>query len=111
MWTPAYFVRYTSLPSSVRGVTLPNDDGSFDIYINSVLGEEIQERTLRHEVKHIKLNHFYGEQDVLTDEKEAEGVVSPVPTPAAATVRMYFSLEHLKRYYLQTLEGQEAASD
>ena len=31
------YVRLVSLPTRVEGVTLPNDDGSFDIYINSRL--------------------------------------------------------------------------
>lgn len=35
MWTPVYYVRLAPLPLSVDGVTLPNNDGSFDIYLNS----------------------------------------------------------------------------
>ena len=30
MWTPDYFVRTAELPRTVNGVTLPNDDGTFD---------------------------------------------------------------------------------
>ena len=50
MWTPDYFVRLVELPASVEGVTVPNDDGSFDIYINSRLGEERRRAKLEHEL-------------------------------------------------------------
>ena len=45
MWTPEYFVRYVELPLKVDGVTVPNDDGTFDIYIN-VLHPEVQRAVL-----------------------------------------------------------------
>ena len=36
------FVRLVSLPVTVRAVTLPNPDCTFDIYINKDLPEELQ---------------------------------------------------------------------
>ena len=53
------YVRLVSLPAKVEGVTLPNDDGSFDIYINSRLSPLRQQETLEHELRHIRHEHFY----------------------------------------------------
>ena len=32
-----YYLRLVDLPRSVEGVSVPNNDGSFDIYINALL--------------------------------------------------------------------------
>ena len=48
------YVRLIPLPVKVEGVTLPNDDGSFDIYINSRLSPAMQQATLEHELRHIR---------------------------------------------------------
>lgn len=53
------YVRFAPLPINVEGVTLPNDNGTYDVYINSNLSEEHQLSVLRHELKHINLNHMY----------------------------------------------------
>ena len=59
MWTPEYNVRYIDLPCRVDGVTIPNDDGTFDIYINARHNAEHQAESLTHELQHIMRNHFY----------------------------------------------------
>ena len=66
------FVRHLKLPSDrVRAVTIPNDDGTFDIYINSRLPEELQQKALEHELNHIRKDHFYNEDPVWVNEEEA----------------------------------------
>lgn len=70
-WTPDYFVRLVELPLHIRGVTLPNDDGSFDIYINSSLSPDQQQDALQHELCHIQKDHFYQERRVSLCEAEA----------------------------------------
>ena len=65
------YVRTVSLPPSVRAVTLPNDDATFDIYINAELPEELQVKALEHELEHIRLGHFYDEAPVGENEREA----------------------------------------
>lgn len=62
MWTPVYYVRLVPLPASVDGVTVPNDDGTFDIYLNANLCEARQQDRLQHEIKHVLEDHFYQEQ-------------------------------------------------
>lgn len=65
------FVRPVPLPEAVRAVTLPNDDGTFDIYLNSRLPDELQQKALAHELEHIKQDHFYNDDPVWFNEKEA----------------------------------------
>lgn len=65
------FVRLVSLPEAVKAVVLPNDDGTFDIYINSNLPDELQNRALEHELKHIRKDHFYNDDPVWLNEREA----------------------------------------
>lgn len=65
------FVRLVPFPKAVRAVTLPNDDGTFDIYINSNLPEELQRRALNHELEHIRKNHFYNDDPVWINEQDA----------------------------------------
>ncbi|MBQ6928079.1 MAG: hypothetical protein IJQ36_07200 [Oscillospiraceae bacterium] len=67
------YVRLVPLPPKVEGVTLPNDDGSFDIYINSRLSPAQQQETLRHEMRHIRHDHFYLDMDVRRMERQADG--------------------------------------
>ena len=71
MWTPDYFVRLVELPAAVEGVTVPNDDGSFDIYLNSRMGEERRRAKLEHELEHIRRDHFYRAGSVAMKEAEA----------------------------------------
>lgn len=73
MWTPEYFVREVALPKRIDGVVTPNDDGSFDIYLNANQPREKQLRWLEHELEHIRSDHFYREMDIAAAEREADG--------------------------------------
>lgn len=65
------FVRMIPLPDTVPAVTTPNDDGTFDVYINANLPEERQNRALEHELEHIRRDHFYNDDPVWLNEQEA----------------------------------------
>ena len=65
------FVRIISLPKAVHAVTIPNDDGTFDVYVNSNMPEELQHRWLNHELRHIRKDHFYNDDPVWLNEQEA----------------------------------------
>ena len=67
-----YFVRYIPLPITVQGATLPNDDGTFSIYINARLPFETQKHALAHEIQHIRDDHLYSTLPVPEIEKQAE---------------------------------------
>lgn len=67
-----FYVRFISLPDKINAVTLPNSDGTFDIYINNNLDELAQTKALNHEIKHIKKDHFYNDiKPIEVVEKEA----------------------------------------
>lgn len=64
-------MRCIALPYTVNGVTLPNCDGSFTVYINSVHSSDKQRATLEHELSHIRRDHFYSGVEVRENELEA----------------------------------------
>lgn len=66
-----YFVRFIPMPSSVEGVTLPNDDGTYDVYINVNLPVERCREALAHELQHIRFDHLYENKPVWLLEQEA----------------------------------------
>lgn len=67
-----YFVRLIVLPKHINGVTVPNPDGTFEIYINANLCPKRQQEALQHELKHIKKDHFYDDvKSIETVENEA----------------------------------------
>ena len=98
MWTPDYFVRLVELPRTVNGVTLPNDDGTFDIYLNSFLTEDEQKTALEHEIEHIIQDHFYNDVKPIR-QIEAEADKNPVEQPKEKQKRImcFTSLDALKR--------------
>ena len=65
------FTRLVPLPFSVRGVTMPDENGDYNIYINALLGEPAQKRAYEHELQHIRLGHF----DSDTERAQAETAV------------------------------------
>lgn len=77
--TDNIFVRYLPFPnSSVKAATFPNDDGSFDVYVNTRLSPAEQKKALEHELEHIRRGHFYSDAPIEQKEAEAEGL-----TPAS----------------------------
>ena len=94
MNVPDHFVRFIELPRAVRGVTVPNDDGTFSVYINSLYGDETQRETLEHELSHLARDHFYRGGPIALQEAEAGG--RPLPAPARRQIRLYPSLKALE---------------
>ena len=73
MRIPDYYVRFVDFPPTVLGATLPNDDGTFSVYINARLGDDARRETLRHELEHMARDHFYRDAPVAAQEAEARG--------------------------------------
>ncbi len=65
------FVRIIPLPRRVGAVVLPNDDGTYDVYISSHLDQKQREQKLAHELRHVAGEHFYRDIDVTLAEAEA----------------------------------------
>lgn len=67
------YVRYAPFPQCVEAVTLPNNDGTFDIYVNDCLSPCKQKKALEHELNHIERNHFYNDKaEIQFIEQEAD---------------------------------------
>lgn len=100
MRIPDYFVHVIPLPLSVRGVTVPNDDGTFSVYINAAYDTETQRSTLEHELSHLARDHFYSPAPIAAQEAEADGRPVPVAVPTAPErrIRLYGSLGALEAY-------------
>ena len=104
-----YYVRPVALPIRVEGVTVPNDDGSFSIYINSLLSEEKQKNVLRHELEHIKKEHFYIDMPIERMERQADGErLYGVLRPPAGKMA-HFPSEEALACYVRTLLAQSGA--
>lgn len=65
------FIRGIELPVTVRGVTVLDDNGDFNVYINVLLSDDVQHKTVKHEITHIKKEHFYNYDPVIHNELEA----------------------------------------
>ena len=99
MRIPDYFVRVVELPAAVRGVTVPNDDGTFSVYINALYDDETQRRTLEHELAHLARDHFYSASPIALQEAEASGRTPPrTPPVREKTIRLYAGRGALEDY-------------
>ena len=56
-----YAIRFIALPCSVKGVTVMDNDGFYNIYINSLLSREAQFEAIKHELEHINRADFDNE--------------------------------------------------
>ena len=60
-----YFVYLVPFPVwTCGGFVMPNDDGTYSVYINSLLSEDMQQKALRHELKHIADGDFWNERPI-----------------------------------------------
>lgn len=66
------FVRALNLPHTVRGVTVIDDNGDFNIYINARLSPSQQAEVLEHEKRHIHYDDFASFEDIRKIERRAE---------------------------------------
>lgn len=80
------------LPHSVRGLTTPNDDGSFSIFINARLNYEQQLQAYQHEMRHIQ-NDDFSKENV----QEIEAVAHEIIKENAKRVDFTSQIERLKR--------------
>lgn len=107
MWTPDYFVRLVAMPYCVHGMVLPNDDGTFDIYINSVLTHDQQTAALEHELEHISKDHLYSCKGISIIEAEADKLPFPLPSePPTKSIPFYSSLDSMRDAFIASGEIQ-----
>jgi hypothetical protein len=65
-------IRPLALPARVYAVVVVGTDGEFNIYINTNICPKKQREACEHEIRHIKLDHFYDEEPVVINEMEAD---------------------------------------
>lgn len=65
-------VRLIDLPVTVKGFTVMDEDGCFNIYLNARLNDEARVEAYRHELDHIRRGHFYSELPVAIKEMEVK---------------------------------------
>lgn len=68
------YIRGIELPLKVKGITVLDSDGNFNVYINILLSQDTQRKAAIHEIKHIKREHFYDVNPVIYNELEANVV-------------------------------------
>jgi len=73
-----YFIYFEDFPCmGTRGFVGSNVDGTSSIYINTLYCEPKQQECLRHELRHVALNHLWrDDMEVEDKEREADGTSS-----------------------------------
>ena len=69
-------IRELNFPVEIEGVVVIDDNGDYNIYINSNLSAEKKKETLDHELRHIQCDHHYSNVPIFEAESEANK-----PTP------------------------------
>jgi len=93
-----YYIRRLDFPNrSVKAATFPNDDGTYDIYLNTLYPPEVQEDALRHELRHIEFGHFQSRKSIRRKEAEADGLIPP---EEGRTIPLFPSPEALGRWLM-----------
>jgi len=64
--------RVIELPATVSAMTVVDENGDYNIYINAALTREAADRALCHEMAHIRGGHFEADRPVADCEREAE---------------------------------------
>ncbi len=54
------------MPLHVKGLTVKDENGDYNIYLNSDIPDEKRVNAFRHELEHIKHGHFYSYSDVVS---------------------------------------------
>lgn len=70
-----YFIRRINFANRAnQAMTVVNDDGTFDIYLNTLFDDERLAKALKHELMHLESNDFYSDAPIEEIENHAKGV-------------------------------------
>jgi hypothetical protein len=53
------------LPAGIKGLTLKDENGDYNIYINASISDDARVKAFRHEVEHIKKGDFIDESKIV----------------------------------------------
>lgn len=65
-------VRTVDMPICIKGVTVPDINGTYNIYINAQYSIEMQNDILKHELRHIQNSDFDNFDSIKTVEDRAK---------------------------------------
>lgn len=63
----AVIVRMIDLPYSVHGLTVKDEEGDYNVYVNARLSDDQRAAAFRHEIEHIKKGHLYAHERRVTE--------------------------------------------
>ena len=67
-------VRFLPFPNrAAKAAVMPNSEGSFDIFVNTLYPEEVQRSALAHELEHLRREHLEKGESAAIQEAEARG--------------------------------------
>lgn len=103
-----YFVHLVPFPPGrIDGAVMPNDDGTFSIYIDANADEPHQRTALAHELQHIEQDHFYVEKPISVIEAEADGKTENYRKPKSEKNEWVSSWERALLWAALCQSGQE----
>lgn len=73
-WSPIVILRTCKLPREVKGCTVQDHDGNYNVYINEIYSYQAYD-VLKHEIAHVRDGHFYSMEDLEKLEKAADSAV------------------------------------
>lgn len=65
------YIRGIELPPKIKGVTVVDTEGDYNVYINTLLSPSAQKKAQKHELTHIIKDHFFDNEPVVYNEMEA----------------------------------------
>ena len=65
-------IRIVDLPPSIRGATVKDAEGDYNIYLNARLNDDERVKAYWHEIDHIRRGHFYSDLPVAVKEAEVK---------------------------------------
>lgn len=68
----AVIIRKIDLKYAAAGITVMDNNGDYNIYLNDRLSADAQAEALRHEIRHIQQGHFYSMEDITVLEDRAK---------------------------------------
>ncbi len=66
------FIRQAEFPSRVKAMTVMDENGDYNIYVNSALSHDQAKKAYLHELQHIDKKHFDQDISVVQAENEIE---------------------------------------
>ena len=63
--------RVGGFPRSIEAVTVVDSNGDYNVLLNSAIPQSRQRKAFRHELAHIRLNHFESHEPLRINELEA----------------------------------------